>query len=157
MTCIKTQSMIMAFINNKLNIRELEEFLDHVNTCTVCMEELGVYYTLLTAMKQLDEDKNLSDDFSLKLNEKLEKAQERIIHVKYTYYRKKTMLILSMIFLAIFIGLGYAKESIENEKIVTKSEFRIRYAFRDVRNDFIEHQLQQYQKESGLEQVPVEE
>ena len=157
MTCIKAQSMIVSFVDNKLSIEELEEFLDHVNSCKTCREELEVYYTLLTAMKQLNEDRNLSDNFSLELKEKLEKAQEKIIHAKYTYYRKKTMLILVMIFLAIFIGLSYANKSIEKENTVTESDFHIRSIFRDGRDDFMDLQLQLYLEQNRIEQLPVEE
>ena len=77
MTCIKAQSMIVSFVDNKLSIEELEEFLDHVNSCKTCREELEVYYTLLTAMKQLNEDRNLSDNFSLELKEKLGKSTRK--------------------------------------------------------------------------------
>lgn len=108
MNCKKAQDMITPFINNKLSMKDMEEFLDHVNSCSNCREELEVYYTLLVAMKQLDEDRNVSGNYSLKLSEKMEKACEKVIHAKYTYYRKKVMLILTMIFLAILFGFSYA-------------------------------------------------
>ena len=64
MTCTETQSLIKAFINDELNINEQEEFIQHIESCPNCREELEVYYAILTAMKQLDEDKNLSGDYS---------------------------------------------------------------------------------------------
>jgi hypothetical protein len=152
MTCIKAQAMITPFINNKLTIKELEEFLEHVNSCDGCREELEVYYALLTAMKQLDEDKNLSSNYSQELVDKLEKSHEKVIHVKYTYYRKKVMLIFTMIFLAILISLSYANRSVKEE--ITESDFHIRILFREPRNDFTDNQLQQYMLERGLEQNP---
>ena len=59
MTCLDTQRMIIRFINDDLSLEELELFLDHVNSCSECREELEVYYALITAMKQLDEDEIL--------------------------------------------------------------------------------------------------
>ncbi|MDF2944574.1 MAG: hypothetical protein K0S01_3432 [Herbinix sp.] len=144
MTCMKAQSLITPFINNKLNLKEIEEFLDHISSCSVCKEELEVYYALLTAMRQLNEDKNLSDNYVLELSGKIERAQERIIHVKYTYYRKKAILFLSIFLLAILIGFRYAYNSEENENIITESDFHLRESFRDERNVYIELQLQQY-------------
>ncbi|HPU63531.1 MAG TPA: zf-HC2 domain-containing protein [Mobilitalea sp.] len=71
MTCMEAQSLITRFINDELEIVELEEFIKHIESCSECREELEVYYALLTAMKQLDEDKNLSQDFSQELQEKI--------------------------------------------------------------------------------------
>jgi hypothetical protein len=150
---MKAQSMITPFINNKLNLKETEEFLDHISTCPSCKEELEVYYALLTAMKQLDEDRNLSDDYVLELSGKIERAQERIIHVKYTYYRKKAILYLTFFLLAILIGFRYAYISEENENIITESNFRIREAFRDERNTYLELQLQKYLEEQGFNEI----
>lgn len=103
MTCTEAQSIITAFINDELNISELEEFILHMESCPECREELEVYYALLTAMKQLDEDKNLSDDYSQELKEKIEHTQERIIHLRYNYYRKKGVLFLIILFMAVFL------------------------------------------------------
>jgi len=68
---MEAQSLITRFINDELEIVELEEFIKHIESCSECREELEVYYALLTAMKQLDEDKNLSQDFSQELQEKI--------------------------------------------------------------------------------------
>ncbi|MDD3174799.1 MAG: hypothetical protein PHF63_14285 [Herbinix sp.] len=155
MTCIKAQSMIMPFINNKLNIKEMEEFLDHIGSCPNCKEELVFYYALLTAMKQLDEDKNVTNDFRLALDGKIKRAQEKIIRVKYTYYRKITVLILFMILLAFLLGFQYAEKSIENVNNVTESNFHIRKSFRDERYDFLEKQLQEYLNQQEVDKMPL--
>lgn len=156
MTCIQAQAMITPFINNKLSIKELEEFLAHVHSCGGCREELEVYYALLTAMKQLDEDKNLSGRFSEELAEKLEKSHEKVIHAKYTYYRKKVMLLLTMILLAILISLGYANRSMKEESNPLESHFYIRRLYRQPGNEMIDQMLQQYQREQGKKETGQE-
>ena len=103
MTCMKAQSLITGFINDELDIGELERFILHIQSCKECREELEVYYALLTAMKQLDEDKDLSDDYSEELNEKINRAQERIIHLRYNYYRKKSALIIIILLIIWFL------------------------------------------------------
>ena len=113
MKCIKAQSQITPFINDQLDLQETEEFIDHVLSCSECREELEVYYALLTAMRQLDEDKNLSDDYNQELANKLEKAQEKIIHAKYTYYRKKGAFIILVILIAFLVNLTYMSNSKE--------------------------------------------
>ena len=131
MTCSKTQSLITPFIHDELELKELEEFISHVRACKECREELEVYYALLTAMKQLDEDKNLSDDFSLELSEKLEREQEKIVHAKFLYYRKKGIMIVIILLLTTFFSLQHYFTQKERVNMVTDSEFQLRISFRE--------------------------
>jgi hypothetical protein len=151
MNCNRVQSLITPFINNQIETKEIEEFVLHVENCPNCREELEVYYALLTAMRQLDEDKNLSDDFGLELSQKLERSLERVIHAKYTYLRKKSILFFAMILLAFFMSFRYANKSQENENIIIKSRFQLRVTFREERKPQIEHLLQQRLQEIELQ------
>ncbi len=155
MTCNKAQSMITPFINNKLNLKELEDFIDHVSSCPACKEELEVYYALLTAMKQLDEDKNLSSNFGLELDQKLERSRERILHVKFTYYRKKIILFLTIILLAFIISIGYANKG-TSERTVAQSDFRIRNSFREEPSGYYEFILREYLRKQGTISLPTD-
>ena len=154
MTCNQAQSMITPFINNKLKLKEMEDFIDHISSCPICKEELEVYYALLTAMRQLDEDKNLSSDFGLELDQKLERCKERILHAKFTYYRKKIFLFLTIIILAFIISIGYANKS-DTERTVSQSDFRLRNSFREEPNGYNEFILQEYLRKQEVTPVPV--
>lgn len=151
MTCIRIQSMITPFIEDKLNSKDMELFLDHMSSCKSCREELGIYYALLTAMKQLDEDKDMTGDFEQELNDKLEKARDKLLHERYTYYRKKVVLIFLMIVLVFIISIGYSERLSEQEEQITESDFHIRKEFMDHDDSDIEVQMQNYMKEHGVE------
>lgn len=131
MTCAKVQSLITPFINDELNLDELDEFIEHVRSCPECREELEVYYALLTAMKQLDEDRNLSEDYSMELSAKLDREQERIIHIKFTRYRKRGILIFIILLLAFIINFRQSVIIREEEppNSITESKFRLRTEF----------------------------
>lgn len=129
MTCLKAQSLITPFINDKLSLKELEEFLDHIRSCSECREELEVYFTLLTAMKQLNEDRSLSDDFGLELAEKLEQTQEKIIHTKYVFYRKKGFLIIIIMVMTLFFSMQHYLMEQERINPVTESNFILRTSY----------------------------
>lgn len=144
MNCIRIQSMITPFINDELNIKELELFLDHVYSCPNCMEEVEIYYTLLTAMKQLDEDKSLSGDYRRELRQKLKEAQEKIVHAKYTYYRKKAILILIIALIAFLLNFSYTSDRTVTDVPVTESNFHIRKAYKSKGYIELERQLQEY-------------
>lgn len=155
MTCIKAQSMITPFIDNKLNIKEMEEFLDHVDSCSKCMEELEFNYALLTAMKQLDEDKNLSDDFRLELSGKMKRARDKILHVKYTYYRKISILIMIMMLIAFLLGISYTTEIRENKDYVKESDFHLRKSFDEDRFHELDSKLEEYLNQQDYEKGTV--
>lgn len=144
MTCIKAQSMITPFINNKLNISELEEFLGHINSCSNCREELEFYYGLYIAMKQLDEDRIVSFDLKHDLELKMKKAQDKINRIKYTYYQKKAVLILLIILLAFFLGIHYAEKSIENQYNLEEKNFQIEKAYYNKTYGILDRQQQAY-------------
>lgn len=148
MTCLRAQSLITSFINDELNIKELEEFLEHVHSCGECMEELEVYYTSLTAMKQLDEDRNLSDDYRMELDRKLARSQEKIVRLKYVHYRKKGMLMLIILLLATYLSLMVNLTAEEGNR-VTKSNFRMRVSFDAGRYKELDAELTRYLEETG--------
>ncbi|NLK27040.1 MAG: zf-HC2 domain-containing protein [Clostridiales bacterium] len=149
MTCMETQRLITPFINDELTLNQTEEFIDHVNSCPECREELEVYYALLTAMKQLDEDKILYDDFSMELSTKLEREQEKIIQTKFTYYRKKGMLVLIILMMAFVMNWRYSGSKLEPRIIVTESNYQLRYQYRRYRKEPIEVSLQNYMRKTS--------
>lgn len=142
--------MIIDFINDNLSLDELELFLDHVNSCSECREELEVYYGLITAMKQLDEDKILYDDFSMELSAKLEKAQEKIIHSKFAYYRKNVAIIVVILITIFTINWKYSKIK-EPVIIVRESNHRLRTVYHHHKETTLEADLQEYITEHKYE------
>lgn len=78
MNCVEAQGMVGSFIEHKMDMRTKEAFLDHVDSCSDCMEELEIHFIFYTGMKQLDQEKTFSDDFHQELMERLEKEKEKI-------------------------------------------------------------------------------
>ncbi len=79
MNCLRCQSKITQYIEEKLSESEIQEFISHVRECNNCYEELDIYYTLLIGMKYLDNDENIPSDFRLQLKERLEQ-DESMLH-----------------------------------------------------------------------------
>jgi uncharacterized protein YfkK (UPF0435 family) len=131
MNCIDAQRHIMPFINKKLVSNQLEDFLNHVNNCPNCMEELEVYYVLFSGMKQLDEDKELSNNFHQDLLDLLKQSEDKIFHDKLLHIRKKIILIVLIAAVSIIssfqIGELVVEDVLENQ--VTESNFLIDNVF----------------------------
>lgn len=127
MNCIDAQRQIMPFINNKLEFDQLEEFINHVNICPNCMDELEVYYVLLASMKQLDEDKELSNDFHQDLMNLITQSEERIFHKKLVHIRKKIALFFMIMVVAAFSSIRLSEYVVEDvlPREVTESNYRI--------------------------------
>ena len=96
MTCIETQRNMKAFIDDKLDSTQVEDFLIHIRSCESCKEDLEVYYTIFESIKLLDEDKNsnIQLDFLRKM-----KRSEEIVRRKHlrTFYKKIVVVVLSII------------------------------------------------------------
>lgn len=54
MTCKEAEQMVTPYIKDELTDKELAEFLEHIEDCSSCYEELEIYYTLYTGLSQLD-------------------------------------------------------------------------------------------------------
>lgn len=72
MNCQNAQSMVLNFINNKLDKEETKEFIEHIRSCKDCWEELEIYYVMLIGLKQLDEGEELAADFKEKLQNEVD-------------------------------------------------------------------------------------
>ena len=91
MNCQNAQSMVLNFINNKLDKEETKELIEHIRDCKDCWEELEIYYVMLIGLKQLDEGEELVTDFKEKLQSEvdnrynaIERGQRRKNMVKIT-------------------------------------------------------------------------
>jgi len=82
MTCLEAQSNIMAFIEGRLPEDQIEDFVRHMKYCPNCFEELEIYYTLIVGMRQLDDNTELSHNFTKDLNDELDKLTSRLKNVK---------------------------------------------------------------------------
>lgn len=62
MTCKEAESLVMAYIRHELEAAKLEEFLEHLEQCENCREELEIYYTVQAGIRQLDADTDTDTD-----------------------------------------------------------------------------------------------
>ena len=108
MTCEMAQGKITPFINDQLTVPEMEEFIQHVKNCRACKDELAVYYALITAMKQLDEDSDLSDDYIAELEEKLFYSENLIKRSRWLHRSRKYLFSMLGILLMIVTGVTFS-------------------------------------------------
>jgi hypothetical protein len=127
MDCLNAQRLITPFIKNELSMTELEGFLAHVKECPVCREELEVYYALLTAIKLLDEDKEMSNNFNEELNHKIRSCEEHIRRNKRNKVNRRIVFMLVVFGVTIVSSLSIRKLS-EIPVAPTKPPYILRYS-----------------------------
>lgn len=95
MNCQNAQSMVLNFINNKLDKEETRAFIEHVRECKDCWEELEIYYVMLVGLKQLDEGEELGCGFQeMKLQNEVE---SRYVEIEREAKRKHIAKIITIL------------------------------------------------------------
>ena len=62
MTCKEAESLVMPYIRHEIDIQEMEDFLEHIDGCENCREELEIYYMVEEGIRQLDSDTDTDRD-----------------------------------------------------------------------------------------------
>ena len=99
MTCKEAENLVIPYIRHELDddVR-MEEFLDHIDSCENCREELEIYYTVEAGIRQLDSDTGI---YNIKgdLEEDLAASRQMLysIHLlDVARYAADTLLFISM-------------------------------------------------------------
>lgn len=103
MDCKEAQSKIDLFVKDNLDIKTLKLFLDHVEQCDDCKDELEVYFTLYTGMQILEDEKDSGINYRVDLERKLRRAEDMIRFERLHRFRKVLILIVIALFIAIMI------------------------------------------------------
>ena len=92
MDCRTAESMVTRFIDHSLSMNELEGFLDHIEHCPSCYDELETYFIVHEAMQQLDEDKDGKVlDFKKLLEQEIRRTRRNIHQKRVMYFDRAFM------------------------------------------------------------------
>ena len=107
LTCRKAEEMVTKYINHTLSVDELEEFLDHVESCPSCYDELETYFIVHRAMQQLDEkDDGTVYDFRKLLQQDIRRSRRYIRKKRGLRFTVCVLLLVSAAALIAFIIFG---------------------------------------------------
>ncbi len=56
MTCLEAEKLIIPYINRTLTTAELQDLMDHIETCDNCREELETQYMVSVGLELLNDD-----------------------------------------------------------------------------------------------------
>lgn len=104
MNCKETEKNITPFLQEELIGSDLEEFVEHIENCPECMEELAIQFLVTEGMDQLES----GDSFNLQgaLAQKVARAK-RSMRVRWSLqkvlYSLEAAVVLAIIF-AVCVG-----------------------------------------------------
>ncbi len=82
--CRTAESMVARYINHTLKTDELEEFLDHIEHCSSCYDELETYFIVNKVTQQLvEQEDGCVLDFQNLLEQDIRKSRRYIHHKRY--------------------------------------------------------------------------
>ncbi len=116
MDCKRVMELMTQFINEQLDAGNVQAFLDHIDSCPECREELEVNYSLMTAMKQLDEGTDLSDNYIEELNRKIEKCYLDELKRKRSCVRRRIVLGVVVLLLLFMNGVTVKETRREEDR-----------------------------------------
>ena len=97
-------------------LEDTEAFLNHIDSCPECREELEVTYSLMTAMKQLDADEDLSENYIEELNQKIETCYLDELKRKRSCVRRRILLGIVVFLLLFMNGITVKEERREEDR-----------------------------------------
>ncbi len=112
MECQEAQAMIVPFIEGRLDDEQTERFIEHVEQCSDCYDELEVYYIVMVGVKQLDEENDPIVDFNGDLKKYIAYKKEELNkkHMRSVRLRTGSLIFVAAL-LALLIFLGYSAYS----------------------------------------------
>lgn len=153
MNCLTAQSLIIKYVNDELSSLELEAFLNHVESCADCMEELKIYYILSKGMQQLDEDKVINYNFHQQFVDSLDEARHQIVKASIDKMRKIMIVNFIIIIFPLIFTYSYNRDKYLKQPIystVTKSDYELKYYFYEDKDSILDEYIDENMNEIDL-------
>lgn len=116
MTCMEARRMVTPYVNRTLTDEEMEVFLDHVEHCSDCMEELDIYFTMYRAMDSLDSGSHQEYNFQKMLQEDIHMAHRSIFRHRFSRGVRFALLLLTELLLIMSVFTGYEMKKVHPEQ-----------------------------------------
>lgn len=88
MKCSETEALMETYLDGGLDYKELEDFIDHIDSCDICKDDLEMRYIIKYGLSDEEDKLKGNYDFISHFKKNLEDAKQEIDdHKKNTFYR----------------------------------------------------------------------
>lgn len=99
--CKETEMKITDFINRKLEYRELSQFVEHIEGCESCREELTIQFLITEGMARLEDGRAF--DLKKELDSRMEESRRNIRRHRFMQCISITMEIVAVLAIALVL------------------------------------------------------
>lgn len=100
MDCKKFEGLVPDFVDKKLDYATTKLFLEHINNCTQCKEELNIQFLVNEGLVRLEEGEAF--DLQKEMRELLGSARKKVrVHERFLKHGRIAEVIVLLILLAI--------------------------------------------------------
>ena len=96
MTCREAERLVTPYIQDKLSGDELEAFLEHLEHCRNCQEELEIYFMVDVGLKQLDTGSGTFDIMGA-LQKRIAESYARVWRFRKMEYAVNTLGVMAVL------------------------------------------------------------
>lgn len=101
--CLLARKRIYAYLNDDLSDTELREFMEHVENCPECMEELKITHMVYTGAKSLDDAESGTLDFETSFKRLLIRSKHYLLKLSMLHVMRYA--VNTMSFCSVFLIL----------------------------------------------------
>lgn len=112
-TCQQVQQWSNLYINDALDDEYLPAYLEHIEQCSECRDDLMLNYSILTAIRQLSDGEDFSESYVKEMEARLIASRDRLLHAKRHTRTLRTVALLLFVVAGIVIGFSAKKDPIK--------------------------------------------
>ncbi|MCC8103080.1 MAG: zf-HC2 domain-containing protein [Clostridiales bacterium] len=158
MKCNEARRMVVPFVKKELSERDMEAFLNHVESCEDCMEELETYFMVYKAIDAIDTGTHEEYDFKKMLAEEIRAAKRCIIRRKATKVFQGVILAVAELLLILSIYTGVQmKQGLAADSIFERAILRLHMQQRDNTAEQLLTETESEQPESEMGETGEQE
>ena len=105
MNCMEAQKLLQPYLNHELSDRQLEAFLDHIESCRDCYEDLELYFAIRETLSDSEETSDESPHQSLKRHLEMSRANLRLRKARTMIERGLVVLGILLVGVLVYFGL----------------------------------------------------
>lgn len=106
MECFEVDTKLISYLDYSLDDDELQAFLNHIETCQSCREEVELFFILMEGLNQMNEEEIKIADFHAAFQEKRKQQLENVVQKK-KIRRITDRIVLIFVFFVVFVGFLY--------------------------------------------------
>ena len=110
MDCRSCKKCTELYIDGLLPQNLIVAYTDHLASCPECTEDLHINYAILTALRQLNEGQDLSDNFATEVDNKLKVARFKIRREARLKVYRRVFIFFEIVGLALAFSIFTPKE-----------------------------------------------